>query len=76
MEGWPADLGQEQIFTLLNHAGGLAGQAGVSLSSSGMMTPQKSISAVLGLGPEVDGSGRVCDYCSIQNTCRHKDTYE
>ena len=75
MPDWPVDHGQEQIFALLNGAEPLSDLAGIRLMLSGRMAPQKSISAAIGLGPEVDGSGRVCDYCSIRQTCRHQDQY-
>jgi hypothetical protein len=39
------------------------------------MVPLKSLSMVLGSGPEVDNSGRVCDYCTLKNSCRYQDHY-
>jgi hypothetical protein len=70
MEGWPAGRGQEQIFQLVD-----AEQIGVRLNESGAMIPGKSLSFVIGFGPEVDSSGRVCDYCSMRFSCRHQDQY-
>ncbi len=81
MEGWPAGPGQAQVFAALDAplpddpAGlPLTAQVGVSLNESGMMVPLKSLTAVIGLGPEVESTGRVCDYCSIRQTCRYQDT--
>ncbi len=70
MEGWPAERGQMEIFKLLDPA-----EAGVRLTPSGMMIPQKSLSLVIGLGEEVGSQGRVCDYCSLRATCRYQDQY-
>jgi hypothetical protein len=70
VEGWPVDPGQKQIFTIVD-----AQEAGVSLSPSSMMLPQKSLSLVIGLGEQVETTGKVCDYCSLRLTCRYKDHY-
>jgi hypothetical protein len=70
MEGWPARKGQQQIFSLLNPNG-----AGVHLDDSGMMSPSKSLSMIIGMGPEVANAGRVCDYCSMRSSCRYQDQY-
>ncbi|MGE5223177.1 MAG: hypothetical protein ACM3PY_12125 [Omnitrophica WOR_2 bacterium] len=70
MEGWPVDRGQEQIFSLIDPA-----EAGVHVTSSGMMIPQKSLSLVIGFGEEVGESGRICDYCGMRNHCRYQETY-
>lgn len=70
MQGWPVDRGQQQIFALIDPA-----EAGVRLTSSGMMIPQKSLSLVIGFGEDVGEGGRICDYCSIRNNCRYQETY-
>jgi len=70
MDGWPADQGHHQIFALLDPA-----EAGVSLTSSGMMVPRKSLSLVIGMGEDISQEGRVCDYCSIRQTCRYQERY-
>ena len=62
---------QALIFSLLD-----AGQIGVSLSDSMVMTPIKSLSLIMGTGPDpigVEGASN-CDFCSIQAWCnyRHK----
>jgi hypothetical protein len=70
MVGWPVDKGQPQLMDLLDPT-----EAGIRLSSSGMMIPRKSISFVLGIGREVRALGRTCDYCSLRETCRYQDHY-
>ena len=49
MEGWPAEEGQPELFALLP-----ADLVGVRLTECGVMMPAKSLTLVLGLGPEVD----------------------
>jgi hypothetical protein len=63
---WPVEVGQPQIFALLDPS-----QAGVTLTSGGMMIPQKSISFVLGVGPEMAQTD-ACDVCSLKETCRYR----
>lgn len=70
MEGWPTDRGQAQIFELVNPQ-----DAGVELTSSGMMVPQKSLALVIGLGEDVENQGKICDYCSMRWSCRYQDQY-
>jgi hypothetical protein len=70
MEGWPAEVGQHQLFRLLDQE-----ETAVRLTESGFMLPGKSLSMIIGLGPEVDSSGRICDYCASRYSCRHQDQY-
>jgi hypothetical protein len=63
---WPVEVGQPQIFALLNPS-----QAGVTLTSGGMMVPKKSISFVVGLGPEMARTD-ICEVCSLKETCRYR----
>ncbi len=70
MVGWPVEQGQPQVFALVD-----AASIGVRLTSGGMMSPRKSVSLVLGLGPDVELRGRPCDYCSLRETCRYQDHY-
>jgi hypothetical protein len=63
---WPAEIGQPQIFSLLN-----AGQAGIQITSGGMMYPQKSISFVVGIGTDV-GQTQPCELCSLKDICRYR----
>jgi len=63
---WPVDLGQPQIFSLLDPS-----LAGVSLTSGGMMVPKKSISFVVGIGPDMSQED-VCDLCSLRQGCHYR----
>lgn len=68
MVGWPVEEGQAEIFSLVD-----GGEAGISLTSGGMMVPRKSISLVLGVGKDVAAEGRSCDFCNLRETCRYQD---
>lgn len=70
MVGWPVEQGQAEIFSLVD-----GGEAGISLTSGGMMVPRKSISLVLGVGKDVAAEGRSCDFCNLRETCRYQDHY-
>jgi hypothetical protein len=70
MVGWPVEQGQPQIFRLFE-----AEHIGVQLNSSFVMTPRKSLSMVVGSGPEMEAAGRACDYCNMRETCRYQDHY-
>jgi hypothetical protein len=71
MVGWAVDEGQPQIFELVD-----ASELGVTLTEGNVMLPLKSLSMVLGIGPELQTGGRPCDYCSMRETCRYQDHYE
>ena len=71
MLGWPVDVGQPEIFSILEPA-----QINVSLSKYGLMMPRKSLTLVLGFGPMMQTSGRTCDYCAMRATCRYQDHYD
>ena len=70
MIGWPVLEGQNQIFSAIDPS-----EAGVSLTSSGMMIPRKSLTMVLGVGDHILAGGTACDYCSLNETCRYQDHY-
>jgi hypothetical protein len=70
MVGWPVEQGQPQIFGLLD-----AAAIGVRLTESMMMVPRKSLSFVLGIGRELIAGDRICDYCSLKETCQYQDHY-
>jgi hypothetical protein len=70
MDGWPVDDGQDQIFGLLP-----AQKIGVKLNRSRMMSPIKSLSMAIGIGEHMEGGGRQCDFCMLNETCRYKDHY-
>ena len=63
---WPVGVGQLQIFSLLEPS-----RAGITLASSGMMTPKKSISFVVGIGPEMVQTDP-CSLCSLRERCRYR----
>lgn len=70
MIGWPVEIGQRQIFSLVNGE-----SIGLSLGESLMMRPRKSISMVIGIGKDLMVKSRTCDYCSLKETCRYQDHY-
>jgi len=70
MVGWPVEQGQPEIFTLLDSE-----EIQVTLNESCMMTPNKSLSMVLGVGKDVSPVGSSCDYCSLKGVCRYQNHY-
>ncbi len=70
MVGWPVEQGQPEIFTLLDSEEIL-----VTLNESCMMSPNKSLSMVLGVGKDVSPVGSSCDYCSLKGVCKYQDHY-
>ena len=62
---WPVETGQSQIFALLDPS-----EAGVTLTSGGMMVPKKSISFVAGIGTRMI-QDNLCAVCSLKETCRY-----
>lgn len=70
MMGWPVDPGQRQVFSLVD-----AGQIGVRITPSLMMSPRLSVSQVVGFGEEKMLEGRTCDLCSLKDTCRYQDHF-
>jgi hypothetical protein len=62
-EGWPIEQ-QRVLFGLLP-----AEQVGIRLSESCMMLPRKSVSFVVGLGPEMRADAVTCDFCSKRERC-------
>jgi hypothetical protein len=71
MIGWPLDVGQEQIFSILDTF-----PIGVRLEEGGIMSPLKSLSLAVGLGRDMDAAGSACDFCSMSSTCRYKHHYQ
>jgi hypothetical protein len=70
MVGWPVDQGQPEIFSLLDSE-----QIDVDLTESCMMSPNKSLSMVLGIGRDVSPLGTSCDFCSLKGVCRYQNHY-
>jgi len=75
MLGWSVEIGQPQIFNLL--AEEQHGNSGfqVSLTGSNLMIPRKTISLALGQGVNLSRQGKICDFCSLNETCRYQDHY-
>jgi hypothetical protein len=70
MVDWSVAEGQPQIFNLLGEDGSI-----VSLTPSFIMIPRKSLTMVMGLGVNLDSSGRTCDFCTMRATCRYQEHY-
>lgn len=68
MVDWPLEVGQREVFGLMD-----ASAIGVVLTPSSMMTPRKSRSLVIGVGPHVLRDGDVCDYCEMRDRCRYRE---
>jgi hypothetical protein len=66
MVGWPLERGQRDLFSLLPDDGP------VRLSDMGMMSPRKSLSMVVGVGPGMIADASTCDFCSSRDRCRHR----
>ena len=47
----------------------------VTLTDSAMMMPRKSLTMVVGAGPEMITGGKTCDFCSLREVCRYQDHY-
>lgn len=71
MIGWSVEAGQQVIFSITD-----PGQIGVTLSPHFIMTPRKSLSMIIGVGPGIDSSERICDYCAMRETCRYQYQYQ
>jgi hypothetical protein len=70
MLDWTVEEGQPQIFHLLRDE-----PLPVSLSESFIMQPRKSLTMVIGVGPDLDLVGRTCDYCNLRDVCRYQTHY-
>ncbi len=70
MIGWSVEEGQPQIFSLLGGS-----QVSVRLTESAIMLPMKSLSLVLGLGPNLNRQGTTCDYCAMREVCKYQSSY-
>lgn len=70
MVGWSVEKGQPELFELIN-----ADKIGVYLSDRMVMDPRKSLSFVLGIGDQIETAERVCDICSLKETCRYQNHY-
>ena len=68
MIGWDVEEGQTTIFDLVDQD-----QISVSLSPHFLMIPRKSLSMMIGIGPNICSGERICDYCTMRGTCQYKD---
>lgn len=66
--GWPVKAGQQQIDKLLDLA-----SIGIDLKPTGMMSPVKSSTMVVGFGTDVTKVESTCHYCGIKDRCQHRD---
>jgi hypothetical protein len=62
-EGWP--IRQQRV--IFDHVP--AERIGVRLTDSALMIPQKSVSLVIGMGPDMRPDGVACDHCSKRDRC-------
>jgi hypothetical protein len=62
-EGWSIQQ-QRVVFGVVP-----AEEIGVRLTSSCLMLPRKSVSFVIGLGPDMRADAVPCDYCSKRERC-------
>ncbi len=68
---WPVSE-QSVIFALLAEG---TREIGVTLTESLVMTPMKSLSLIMGMGPGplgVEGASN-CDFCTIRDRCNHRN---
>ena len=63
-EDWPLEQ-QRVLFDIVP-----AEEIGVRLTQSCLMLPRKSVSFVVGLGPEMQADAIPCDFCSKRERCR------
>jgi len=70
MVGWSVELGQSEIFSLLD-----CEEVNVSLTDSWMMVPNKSLSLVMGIGKDVSAYGTSCEYCTLKGICNYQNHY-
>lgn len=71
MIGWGVEVGQPLIFDLVD-----PDEISVSLTPYYLMVPRKTLSMIVGIGPNISSGERICDYCAMRETCRYQDQYE
>ncbi|MCJ7520103.1 MAG: hypothetical protein MUO42_10610 [Anaerolineaceae bacterium] len=64
---WPLEIGQPIFFETIKPDPSV-----IRLSDSFLMIPRKSSSFIVGIGKDFKKSGKTCDLCSVQETCRYK----
>jgi hypothetical protein len=75
MIGWSVEVGQPQIFHLLEYTKDKNEANQITLNKDYIMTPRKSVSFVLGWGAKLAQQNRTCDFCGLKKTCRYQDAY-
>lgn len=65
MEGWPLIDGQSQVFNVLGEVTDI-----IRLTPTYLMDPFKSLSLIVGMGPDVSSEGVQCDYCTLRGSCQ------
>lgn len=65
MEGWPLVDGQTQVFAILGEVTDI-----IRLTPVYLMDPFKSLSLIVGMGPDVSTEGVQCDYCTLRGSCQ------
>lgn len=68
MIGWPVELGQPTIFEILK-----PDMINVELTRQNIMKPRKSLTMLIGIGPDLDTQGKLCDFCGMTETCKYKE---
>jgi hypothetical protein len=63
---WELASAQQALFSLVD-----ASAIGVSLNTSFLMSPCKSVSMVIAVGPQMKPGGTPCEECGASATCRH-----
>jgi hypothetical protein len=64
---WDLASAQAELFSIVD-----ASAIGVRLNSSFLMQPCKSVSMVIGVGPDMHSAGEPCEECGAAATCRHR----
>jgi hypothetical protein len=71
MIGWGVEDGQPLIFNLADPS-----KHNIELTPHFLMVPRKSLSMIMGIGPNISSGARICDFCAMRETCRYQDHYE
>ena len=70
MIDWNVEDGQKEIFQVFN-----GDHLPVTLTPNMVMIPRKSLSTIIGTGPDLEIIGRICDYCAMRDFCRYQEHY-
>jgi hypothetical protein len=67
IRGWELAPAQTQLFSLVD-----ASAIGVTLNSSFLMIPTKSVAMVIGVGTKLQPAAQPCEECGASSTCSHR----